>query len=311
MAEPDLKKYEGVMKAEEKLSEAEERFELWRNTIGLFLGPLIGIIIYLLPMPALSEKAHILAAILSWIVIWWICEPVPIPISALLGAVLCVVFGVAAAKMAFAPFADPIIYLFLGSFILAEAMAIHGLDKRFAYAIMSMKFVGNSTARILAVLYGSDAPISKSYAKMMPEGAAALIGAGLLFLLPLNWKEREFTISWKQATKIDWGTLLLFGGGITLGNLMFETKLAEVIGKGLLQLSGATSVWSITFGAIFIAILVSETSSNTASANMVVPVMIALAIAAGVNPIPPDIGATLGASWGFMLPVSTQPNAIV
>ncbi len=98
MAEPDLKKYEGVMKAEEKLSEAEERFELWRNTIGLFLGPLIGIIIYLLPMPALSEKAHILAAILSWIVIWWICEPVPIPISALLGAVLCVVFGVAAAK---------------------------------------------------------------------------------------------------------------------------------------------------------------------------------------------------------------------
>ena len=101
-----------------------------------------------------------------------------------------------------------------------------------------------------------------------------------------------------------------FCGGITLGNLMFSTKLAEVIGKGLLQLSGATSVWGITFGAIFIAILVSETSSNTASANMVVPVMIALAMAAKVNPIPPAIGATLGASWGFMLPVSTPPNAI-
>ncbi len=92
---------------------------------------------------------------------------------------------------------------------------------------------------------------------------------------------------------------------------MFSTKLAEGIGKGLLQLSGATSVWGITLGAIFIAILVSETSSNTASANMVVPVMIALAMAAGVNPIPPAIGATLGASWGFMMPVSTPPNAIV
>jgi sodium-dependent dicarboxylate transporter 2/3/5 len=92
---------------------------------------------------------------------------------------------------------------------------------------------------------------------------------------------------------------------------MFDTKLAEVIGTGLLQLSGATSVWGITLGAIFIAILVSETSSNTASANMVVPVMIVLAMAAGVNPIPPAIGATLGASWGFMLPVSTPPNAIV
>jgi len=64
-------------------------------------------------------------------------------------------------------------------------------------------------------------------------------------------------------------------------------------------------------GSIFIAILVSETSSNTASANMVVPVVISLAQAAGVNPIPPAIGATLGASWGFMLPVSTPPNAIV
>jgi|LQYC01.1.fsa_nt_gi hypothetical protein len=104
--------------------------------------------------------------------------------------------------------------------------------------------------------------------------------------------------------KIDWRTLLLFGGGLTLGNLMFDTKLAEVIGTVLFQLSGATSVWGITLGAIFFAILVSETSSNTASANMVVPVMIALALSAVVNPIPPAIGATLGASWGFMLLVS-------
>jgi len=138
MAEPDLTKYKAVMEAEETLSSGEQRFELWRNTIGLFLGPLVGLIIYLVPMPALTPMAHILAAILSWIVIWWICEPVPIPISALLGACLCVLFGVASAKVAFAPFADPVIYLFLGSFILAEAMAIHGLDKRFAYAIMSM-----------------------------------------------------------------------------------------------------------------------------------------------------------------------------
>ena len=465
----------------ETLSEKEEAFEKWRNTIGLFLGPLVALAIYLTDMPSLSAKAHTLAAILSWIVVWWICEPIPLAMSALFSSVLCVVFGVADAKTVFAAYADPIIYLFLGSFMLAEAMAIHGLDKRFAYGIMSMKFVGNSTGRILlafgficaflsmwisntaatammfpialgivyamvditakqtgtqvdplklrfgtgmmlmaaysasaggiatpvgtppnligiamiekfcgvkiaffhwmsfalplflllfvllyflmyflhkpevarieggtefvaeqraqlgkwtrgqknallcflitvtlwlipgilALLYGETAPTTKAYSKMMPEGVAALVGAALLFLLPVDWKEREFTISWKQATKIDWGTLLLFGGGITLGSLMFDTKLAEVIGTSLLKMSGATSVWGITFGAIFIAILVSETSSNTASANMVVPVMIALAQAAGVNPIPPAIGATLGASWGFMLPVSTPPNAIV
>jgi len=92
---------------------------------------------------------------------------------------------------------------------------------------------------------------------------------------------------------------------------MLNTKLAEVIGTSLLKISDVTSLWGITLGAIFIAILVSETSSNTASANMVIPVMIALAQAAGVNPVPPAIGATFGASWGFMLPASTPPNAIV
>jgi sodium-dependent dicarboxylate transporter 2/3/5 len=161
---------------------------------------------------------------------------------------------------------------------------------------------------VLAVM---NSPFQKEYNKMFPEGVSALIGASLLFLLPTSWKNREFTITWKQATKIDWGTLMLFGGGITLGTLMFESKLADVIGKNLLAMSGASSTWGITLGAIFIAIIVSETSSNTASANMVVPVMIALSQAAGVDPIPPAIGATLGASWGFMFPVSTPPNAIV
>ena len=166
------------------------------------------------------------------------------------------------------------------------------------------------TPGILAVMYGTSGKPSVVYNARMPEAVAALIGAGLLFILPTDWKNREFTLNWKQATKIDWGTLLLFGGGITLGNLMFDTKLAEVIGTGLLKLSGATTMWGITFAAIFIAILVSEATSNTAAANMVIPVMISLSIAAGVNPVPPAIGATLGASWGFMLPVSTPPNAI-
>jgi sodium-dependent dicarboxylate transporter 2/3/5 len=68
---------------------------------------------------------------------------------------------------------------------------------------------------------------------------------------------------------------------------------------------------NLSSGAFDKTIVVSETTSNTASGNMVVPVMISLANAAGVNPFPPAIGATLGARWGFMLPVSTPPNAIV
>ena len=125
----------------ETLSEGEEKFERWRNTVGLFLGPLVAIIVYMIDMPQLSHKAHVLAAILSMTVVWWICEPIPLAMSALVSSILCVVCGVGDVKKVFAPYADPIIYLFLGSFMLAEAMAIHGLDKRFAYAIMAIKFV--------------------------------------------------------------------------------------------------------------------------------------------------------------------------
>ncbi len=133
----------------ETISKQEQTFDKWRNTIGLFLGPLVALALYLIDMPSLSPKAHVLAAILSWTVVWWICEPIPLAMTALFSSVLCVVFGVSEARAVFAPYADPIIYLFLGSFMLAEAMAIHGLDKRFAYGIMSLKFVGNSTGRIL------------------------------------------------------------------------------------------------------------------------------------------------------------------
>jgi sodium-dependent dicarboxylate transporter 2/3/5 len=163
----------------------------------------------------------------------------------------------------------------------------------------------------LALLFGTQSAAARFYNSRFPEAAAALLAALLLFVLPVNWPAREFTLSWRQAVGIDWGTLLLFGGGITLGELMFQTGLAEAIGQGLLRLSGATSVWGITLAAIFIAVIISETTSNTASANMVVPVIISLSLAAGVNPVPPAIGATLGSSWGFMLPVSTPPNAIV
>jgi sodium-dependent dicarboxylate transporter 2/3/5 len=138
-----------AVELEETISKKEELFEKWRNTIGLFLGPLLALAVYLTDMPSLSPKAHTLAAILSWIVVWWICEPIPLPMSALLSSVLCVVFGIADAKSVFAPYADPIIYLFLGSFMLAEAMTIHGLDKRFAHGIMSLKFVGHNTGCIL------------------------------------------------------------------------------------------------------------------------------------------------------------------
>jgi len=164
---------------------------------------------------------------------------------------------------------------------------------------------------VICTCGGAENGVYKFCEAHLPEGVASLIAAILLFLLPVNWKERKFTLSWSNAVKIDWGTILLFGGGLTLGGLMFSTGLADVLGKGLVALSGAASVWSITAIAIVLAILITEMTSNTATANMLVPIMIAVAQGAGVSAIPPAIGVCLGASMAFMLPVSTPSNAIV
>src|SRR5207249_1634785 len=103
----------------------------------------------------------------------------------------------------------------------------------------------------------------------------------------------------------------LFGGGLALGDLMFSTGLAKWIGEGLARAMNAHSTLGLTILFTVVAVLVSETTSNAASSNMVVPVAIAVAQAAQVNPLQPALGACLGASMGFMLPVSTPPNAIV
>ena len=164
---------------------------------------------------------------------------------------------------------------------------------------------------VIAVVSGVESGLYKSLKGVLDEGVVALGAAFLLFILPVNWKKRTFAISWEQAVKIDWGTILLFGGGLSLGKLMFDTGLANIIGTRITDIAGVDGLWGITALSVITGILVSEVTSNTASASMVIPVMIAISQAAGVSPLPPALGACLGASFGFMLPVSTPPNAIV
>ena len=164
---------------------------------------------------------------------------------------------------------------------------------------------------VLALLAGTSSALARTVQTALPEGVVALFGAGLLFVLPVSWKERRFTMTWNQAVRIDWGTLMLFGGGLSLGAAMFRTGLAASIGHGLVELTGARSLAALTYLFTFVAIVLTETTSNTAAATMVCPLAIAAAQAAGVSPVPPAVAAALGASMAFMLPVSTPPNAIV
>ena len=123
-----------------------------RKTIGLLLGPLLFLVAYFFPLLPQNPKAHSLLAVFLLVVVWWVTECIPIPITALLIPVLITVFQIAPAKDAFAPFANPIIMLFLGSFILARAMSVHGLDQKLAYSILSLKSIAHKKTRILFAL---------------------------------------------------------------------------------------------------------------------------------------------------------------
>jgi sodium-dependent dicarboxylate transporter 2/3/5 len=164
---------------------------------------------------------------------------------------------------------------------------------------------------VLAIAGAGQSAVARAYNAAVPESVAAMTGAILLFVLPLNWRARQFTLKWEEAVRIDWGIVLLFGGGLAMGELAFSTGLAEAMGRGIASWLPAQSEAALTVLFTGVAIVMSEAASNTASANMIVPIAIAVSQAAGVDPVQPALGATLGASMGFMMPISTPPNAIV
>src|SRR5688500_8965479 len=157
-ARPDLNvdehDIEEVTGQGELISEAEARFERWRKLSGILLAPLaFALAWYLVPVTKTIKPEGVrLSAILAAVAVLWVCETIPLPVTALLGAVLCVAFGVGDVRTVFAPFADPIVFVFIGSFILARAMTIHALDRRIALAFLSVPGVGSHPARVLAGL---------------------------------------------------------------------------------------------------------------------------------------------------------------
>jgi sodium-dependent dicarboxylate transporter 2/3/5 len=439
--------------------EAGSTFDATRRRVALWLGPLAFLVILALPS-ALAPGAHRLAAVMALVMIFWVGEPVPLPVTSLLGPALAVFLGVAGARDAFAPFGDPVIFLFLGSFLLAEALRVHGLDRRIALAILAAPGVAASPVRLRVAVALVTAGISMwisntaTAAMMLPialglvralaaagstespralmlivgmaaslggmatpvgtppnmialgvlgrQGGTALgflpfmaIGVPLslallgitlsavrwlvpkpkvaadvssyvtserralppwgagqwacatafalavtLWLAPgvlalvtgsrgLAWLEESVVavaaavllflwpvgdrsaLTWEDGKRIDWGTLLLFGGGLALGKMMFDTGLAAFVGRAAVEATGVSTLWGLTALALITTIVLTEIASNTATVTMLAPLVIALATEMGVPVVPPLLAVAFGASMGFMFPVGTPPNAIV
>jgi solute carrier family 13 (sodium-dependent dicarboxylate transporter), member 2/3/5 len=447
----------------EATTEAEERFEQVRKRLGLWLAPLLGLALWLAPLP-LAPAAHTLAAIFAFTIVLWMTEAIPMPAAGLIGPILLVLGGVAPMEKAFSAFGHPVIFLFLGSFMLALAMQKHGLDRRIAgtllripavsrspltllvsfgllTAVLSMwmsntaitavmlpivlgilrtndeqqKSQGFAPALILTVAFAASigglatpvgtptnlvalgqlerfglqrpdflgwmklglpitialllvllvmmrmsigkgiriAPMNVSerlpaltrgeantavvfaaaIALWILPGIAEILGFGkiapvawmkanvpeelvglcagvALFLLPTNLAKHKFTLEWRDTANVDWGTLLMFGGGFALGHQIKETGLARAIGDGVAIWMNHPSEGVLIGVAIVVSIMLSEATSNVASANVMIPLMIGVAQSTGADPQRVALASCLACSLGFMLPISTPPNAL-
>lgn len=435
-------------------------FERRKRQLGLIGGPIAATGLALLARDSASPA---LVWLMVLCVTWWLTEALPMAAVALLAAVGAVVTGLASPKQAFGAFGTPLLFLFVGSFFIAEAMRLHGLGARIGRAMirrargrLSLMIVVGLTAFVLSMIMSNSAAtaillpivlavaprddgphrdryaaalvlavawgasigglgtpvgtppnligiaeldhhgLSLSFVEWMAvgvpmglvmmcgllfvlsrayrvhrgqalatriEGAAgpwaqgeravvisiacaitgwltptvltltapgsdaaawadahlteevvALIAGCLLFVLPGTSPQaphpRRPALIWSEATNIEWGVILLFGGGVLLGDLSRTTGLATEWGRTLVDATGASSTWAITALVTGVAIVLSEATSNTATATLMAPLAGGLAAAAGAAPIPAVLGATMGASFGFMMPISTAPNAL-
>ncbi|MEW6061369.1 MAG: DASS family sodium-coupled anion symporter [Bacteroidota bacterium] len=143
------------------------------------------------------------------------------------------------------------------------------------------------------------------------EYSIGLLVGTLCFILPVNFRKGEFLLDWHDTKFVDWGTLILFGGGIALSDAMFKTGFASWIATTFVSVLGTPSTLVMMFAVVLLVDFLTEVTSNTAVTSMMVPIVIAIAQTSGENPVSLAIAAAVAASMAFMLPVATPPNALV
>ena len=439
--------------------------------LSMWAGPLCAALLYVgLPVSFSSEGGRIVEiddsirvvlAVTVWMAIWWVAETIPMAATALLPVTVFPILDVVSLKVAAAPYANPLIFLFLGGFLISIALQKWGLHRRFAVSLLRrighepVRVVGgfmlataflsmwlSNTATTIMMLpialsvIGSEQHDS-SYAKclllsvaysasigglatligtppnlyvasyfndalgieigflqwmaigvpcvvlLLPaawwyltrvhfslpvpsnrtpaaingpglvwaelgfgeratlvifgalicgwvtrpwindltifgavpfshltDTGVALVAAIALFIIPVNLTERKFVLDWPDTQELPWGTLILFGGGLSLAAAINATGADQVIGLWVSRMPPISPIVIITV-LVGIVILLTELTSNIATTATLVPVLAAAAPLLLLEPKLVIVMVALAASCAFMLPVATPPNAIV
>lgn len=146
----------------------------------------------------------------------------------------------------------------------------------------------------------------------LSDALIAILSAMALFMIPAGRTKAEGAlIDWKTAVQLPWGVLLLFGGGLSLAAAMTATGLDSWIGFQIAGVAYGLPLILVVLLVVVVIMFVTELISNTATAAAFVPLVAALAVSLGENPLILAVPATIAASLAFMLPVATPPNALV
>jgi len=149
----------------------------------------------------------------------------------------------------------------------------------------------------------------QNYLPQLDDTIIALCAGIALCLIP-SGKPDDKILNWKEAVKMPWGVLILFGGGMALAAGFTSSGLAEWIG-GQFVLLKALPIFALVFVLILSVNLLTEITSNMATTAMLLPILAPIAQSIDVHPFLLMISATIAASCAFMLPVATPPNAVV
>ena len=141
----------------------------------------------------------------------------------------------------------------------------------------------------------------------LTDGTIAIAAAIALFLLPDGTGRPLLT--WPEANRAPWDVIMMFGGGLALAAGMGKSGLADWLGQALLPLQHAPLV-VVALAIVALVVVITEFASNVATASAIIPVVASLVVALGAPPLMLAVPAAMAASWGFMLPAGTGPNAI-
>jgi solute carrier family 13 (sodium-dependent dicarboxylate transporter), member 2/3/5 len=141
------------------------------------------------------------------------------------------------------------------------------------------------------------------------DGTIAISVGIILFLVPAR-QRNEFILDWETSRAMPWRIIILFGGGFALAEGFVVSGLSEWIGYALKETAGLHPFF-IIICITGLMIFLTEFTSNTATAQMILPIMAAFAVSVKIHPLLFMLPATLAGSMAFMLPVATPPNAII